>query len=638
MTRHFQFQELTLYGADSHFTYGFQPGVNLILGPVGSGKTSLLELMKYALGGSAVLSPAVQEGVLAAAVKIDVGDESAVLLRQIGSTTVTAHSADGGALGTYSVVAGRSQPPISDLLLRLLDIPALRIPRSRRNPTGESSRLTFFDVYQYLYLSQTEIDRSVVSHLESYREPKRRATFELLYGLSNALLLDLEVQRGELREELANEQRRAEHIRAFLTAADQPDVDQLRRQRERAAASLESAQAKVRALRESVRSESQAADPSRQRLAELEALQDLDRSRLQAATVGIQGLQGLAAQLDLDLQRIVKSIAADKILSGLEFKLCPRCLRIVDATRVQDGTCYLCLQPEDVADLRSHLEDESRRVEQQRDETRELIAEDEREIAVLRDAIDSRAGEIASVRAAVDEGTANFVSPRFAEIEASAAEVGSLATLVTDLEKANRLWVQHGAIEARARAFSAQIVEVDSQIAAARAALSDGIERVRTLSSMFGETLEQFQLPWLETASVDLQTYLPVVNGRSFEELSSGGMKTLVNDAYHIAALRYALAYADSLLPLLQVIDSPRKNLGSGPEDRALSSNLYRRIRAIQDAFGRDFQMIVADNDAPEIARGYPTIGLSYQSPSVPFLHHPGPELVESIGGPSRQG
>ena len=109
-------------------------------------------------------------------------------------------------------------------------------------------------------------------------------------------------------------------------------------------------------------------------------------------------------------------------------------------------------------------------------------------------------------------------------------------------------------------------------------------------------------------------------------------MKTLVNDAYHLAALRYALVYADSLMPLLQVIDSPRKNLGSGPEDRVLSENLYRRIRVLQDAFNDSFQMIVADNDAPDIAREFSTTLLGYENPSIPFADHPGPEHVQSIG------
>lgn len=638
MTRRFQFRELTLYAPDRHYTYQFVPGVNLIVGPVGSGKTSLLELLKYALGGSAVLSPAVQETVVAASVAVEIGRRSIVLLREVGSTTVTTHSSEGEQLGVHSIAAGRSNPPISDALLEWLDLPALRVPRSRRRPTSASSRLSFFDVYAYLYLSQTEIDRSVVAHLDSNRDPKRRATFELLYGLSNATLLDLDVQRGELTEERANEQRRLDSIRAFLAAAGQPNREQIRRQRELAAASVEVAQATLRALRLDARSSSHIADSGRQLLRQLQATQDLEREDLAETVAGADRLRSLAAQLDLDAQRIEKAISADEVMSGLEFRVCPRCLQPLEQHRVEQGACYLCLQVEDQVDLRARLEDELRRVQLQRLETVDLLSEDERAIAELRSSTESRAAEIEHVREEIDRASAEFVSPRFAAIEETSTDIGRLAAQLDDFGRIGRLWDEYGAVESRIRELDRRLEDIGARMEEARAGLNDGVERVATLATLFAEILEQFQLPWLETATIDLQTYLPIVNGRSFEELSSGGMKTLVNDAYHLASLRYALAYADSLLPLIQVIDSPRKNLGSGPEDRVLSTNLYRRIRALQDAFGDTFQIIIADNDVPEIAAGFPSIELSYEEPSIPFQVHPGPDQVETIGGAQAPG
>ena len=60
-----------------------------------------------------------------------------------------------------------------------------------------------------------------------------------------------------------------------------------------------------------------------------------------------------------------------------------------------------------------------------------------------------------------------------------------------------------------------------------------------------------------------------MVGGKRLEELSSGGMKTLVNDAYFLAGLTYALRVpSETHLPLLSIIDTPRKNFGSHPDDR----------------------------------------------------------------------
>jgi DNA repair exonuclease SbcCD ATPase subunit len=632
MTTGLQYRELTLYGAQEHFTYSFEPGVNVIVGPVGSGKTSLLELMKYTLGGDGTLSPAVQDSVVSSAVKVEFGTETIVLTRHLGSSSVEAYQPDGAHLGTYSTVAGRINAPISDLLLGALGIPALRVPRSRTRPTSASSRLTFFDVYAYLYLDQTEIDRSVVSHLDSYREPKRRATFELLYGLSNATLLDLEVQRGELREALANEQRKAAEIRNFLIAAEQPGVDATRRELERVAAALEAGRMDLRRLRDASRAGTPQADPNRERLNQLEELRTSARQHVADLSASCEALRSLVAQLELDAQRLQKSLGADAVLSGLEFAICPRCLQSVAATRADAGDCYVCLQRENPGDARERLREEHVRVEEQRQETVDLLEEDEAELRRARARVEELDEQIAVARVELDQATAQYVSPRFAAVQEAGSEVGRLEARLTALQSVMRLWEQFGSLEDESRRLQARLAEVDAAITEARASLSAGLERVATLSELFAETLVQFQLPWLETASISAQSYLPVINGRSFEELLSGGMKTLVNDAYHLAALRYALVYADSLMPLIQILDSPRKNLGSGPDDRVLAENLYRRIRALEDSFGPRFQIIVADNDLPRVAREFRAITLSYETPGVPFAQHPGPEAVESIG------
>ena len=633
MTTHFQFRDLTLYGTAARHTYQFHPGVNLIIGPIGSGKTSLLELLKYTLGGDGILSPAVQESVVSTSVTAELGSQVLVFTRRLGASLVETYMSDGLPLGTYATTAGRTNAPISDVLLEALGIPALRIPRSRLRPTSASSRLSFFDTYAYLYLAQTEIDRSVVGHLDSYRDPKRRAAFELLYGLSNAALMDLQVQRGELRDALANRQRQASEIRNFLAAADQPALDAAHRERDRADAALQAAHAHLRTLQTEARAATPSADPMRERLAAVEEARSVAKEQMLQLASGCEALRSLAAQLELDYQRVGKSLAAETVLSGLDFIICPRCLQSLGPGRGEEGGCYLCLQPESPADARQMLEEEERRVEAQRQETLGLLREDEAQLDRARSRVEELDDEITKRRAELDDATTRYISPRFAEVQEAGAEAGRLEARLASLDSAIRIWNRFGAIEKDVHDTQMRLTGVEAQITETRGSLAAGLERVSTLSGLFSETLQQFKLPWLETAALDLGTYLPIVNGRSFEELSSGGMKTLVNDAYHFAALRYALVYADSLMPLLQIIDSPRKNLGSGPEDRALTENLYRRVRALQDAFGATFQMIVADNDAPALALQIPAIRLDYKNPGVPFAEHPGPEHVESIGG-----
>ena len=124
-----------------------------------------------------------------------------------------------------------------------------------------------------------------------------------------------------------------------------------------------------------------------------------------------------------------------------------------------------------------------------------------------------------------------------------------------------------------------------------------------------------------------------MVGGKRLEELSSGGMKTLINDAYFLAGLTYALrAPAETRLPPLILIDTPRKNFGSDVDDASAAVRIYNWIRRLQDSYGAErFQLIIADNDVPSEARSLHEIRLSYSKPLIDDLPHPGPEAVQTL-------
>ena len=85
--------------------------------------------------------------------------------------------------------------------MEALGIPEVRVSTSRRKFAARYTTVSFNDVFGYVYLSQSEIDRSTVNHLDAVRDPKRRSTFEVLYGLIDAEIADLQVQLGELADQ-----------------------------------------------------------------------------------------------------------------------------------------------------------------------------------------------------------------------------------------------------------------------------------------------------------------------------------------------------------------------------------------------------------------------------------------------------
>ncbi|MFJ3339192.1 hypothetical protein [Streptomyces sp. NPDC086766] len=147
-------------------------------------------------------------------------------------------------------------------------------------------------------------------------------------------------------------------------------------------------------------------------------------------------------------------------------------------------------------------------------------------------------------------------------------------------------------IKAERRQVNKDIREKSEQLKVSQSLLGD-------LSTEFGRLLTGWNLPWVETAVIDRDTYLPVVNGQPFESLqaSGGGLATSVNLAYSLTHLTSGLDHADVLVPSLLVIDSPRKAFGNNASDRQRAAEIYSRFRTLADAYGERLQMIIADND-----------------------------------------
>ena len=98
-------RNVRLIAAERSYSFDFVPGVNVIVGPVGVGKTSLLELIRFGLERNALLSPAVLPVWRQLALSVDAGEASFLLLRGIASqrNRISVHDPDGRPITTVTV-------------------------------------------------------------------------------------------------------------------------------------------------------------------------------------------------------------------------------------------------------------------------------------------------------------------------------------------------------------------------------------------------------------------------------------------------------------------------------------------------------------------------------------------------------
>jgi hypothetical protein len=624
-------RQLTLEGTAST-TYSFRDGVNVIVGAVGTGKSSMLELIKYAMGGSGILSGAVRDGVSSVAVLIELNGVGHVFRRLIDAREIELRSASTGQVVEKCHVTGtKSERSVSDVLLELLGLPRLSVPRSAARPTAETTSITFFDMLAYMYARQTEIDRSVVYHLDPIREPKRKATFEVLYGLADESIAVLQLRVGQLNTDIADGKRRNREIEAFLARANEPTEFELRLKVEALTLALTRVSQHLTDIREGARQATPFADDDRKTLMLAEAALAAAEHEAALATAELERFRRVIAQLELGIERIERSLVAGGMLSPIEFVKCPRCLQSLRGREDDRGHCIVCGLPEPTGMGSDDLQAERERTEAQLLETVALMAITTSGLGQAHAEAARLEAEVRSVRVRVDTRTVEFVSPLADEIEGASRE---LATLEGQRQAALRslgLWAQHKAGLDRVAGLETDLRQTAEDLKRSRMRLEAGRVRVVTLSDLFDDLLREFRYPWYESARIDVDTYLPVVNGESFEA-ASGGMKTLINVAYHVAGLRYGIQQGDSLLPLFLMIDSPRKNLGSeNVDDKEIGSQIYSRFRTMQDANPLGFQLIIADNDIPIGVEDFNAIHLDYEHPLVPGIRHPGPGRVEPI-------
>jgi hypothetical protein len=226
------------------------------------------------------------------------------------------------------------------------------------------------------------------------------------------------------------------------------------------------------------------------------------------------------------------------------------------------------------------------------------------------------------IRGIVEQATAPHRS-RAAQLQERLGALRGERLMLSEAERVDQV-VREEARELQGT--SPALEALKERASAKRATLATARERVDELSATFAEILKRFTLPWLETAEVDRDTYLPRVNGRSLRDLSSGGMKATANVAYYMAILVTALRDREVLTPRFLMLDSIRKDYGGGEKDLARAERIYDYLRTLQDmqhtpgALAADFQLIVVDNDLPKpFETAFNTIPIDPDRPLISF-------------------
>jgi hypothetical protein len=660
----FRLDALHLRTSGGEVRYEFRGPLTVLAGEVGTGKSTLLEAVKYALGGRGLLTPIMQESVGNVSVEVTAGDSRFRLSRGVGRTQASEVAVTDlitrEPVGLFPVVAplGRSAETLSHFLLEALGIPVLSVASGRRRSqgAGRASSLTFNDVWSFVYVDQLEIDRSIAHNRDTVREPKRRAVFELLFGLVDEEQFDLEVQLSNANRMLADAVREVATVRQFLEDTRSSDRRAVEQEHREAAATRDGAEGRLAAIEAD-------ADPGDPYVVALQDMTVVAQRRLDELTEEIRTL-AVAQQerrraldgLRLDRRRLVRLWVADARLAAIEFQTCPRCMQQLSGRPVPTGACRLCLQPvegeltaaaetalsgegslfPDAQMERQSVADAARDAEAvditvQETELESLLAAGEQELAILQQQLAQTQAHLDYLRQTTDERTAVFATPRLAAVRQASADLASARERLLATERTLRQWDRVADLEAVAAAAARTRDELKEQVDEAVRRSEERRQIVATMSSDYQDTVHRLGVPGVTEAHLDPKSYLPVVGGTPFDRVSNGGgIRTALIVAYWVTLLATALREPTTLFPSILILDTPRKAMGAGED---LASRLYRQLATLTEAYeARGVQIIVADNELPSVYRKrWQELHFDYDEPAIPTVEHPGPGEVPTV-------
>ncbi|MEV1092393.1 AAA family ATPase [Streptomyces microflavus] len=578
-----------------------------VFGPIDTGKTTLVDCIKYALGLPVAWREVPGQRLQTVTLFLRIEGMRIGLRRSVVKDVSRVELLDSNGGGVEEILDVAPQPDsgrrvVGEVLLDLLGLGEMFAPPSAVALLGAGARLTFEQLYAMCYLTQDVVDGTESVRGKANTAQSYRTVVELLLGLIDGPMRVLTARKDELSRTLSDLRRRAETISAFLTGSAADLETELARSHDEEHAALQ----RLEEFKGRMRAATAHADPLRRRVQEAE--QVLERCRRAVA----DGEHALAR-----LQQKVKELAHQRDNGPSRRSPCPVCCADLTLRPVPEGDCPLCLSELDPAVLAQALHT-----------AQDALAAAERQLTEQVKAHSEAQTAWEQARIELDARTREEISPLAAQIELLAAAHATARTRTTMLERE---------LEPHRR-----LAELHRSVQSAEDELKGVREEIRTRKNLLAHrqtTLGEFEEHFTELAgSVDLpgdpgarlnhSSLLPQVRAGNLTKVGHG-VRCAINVVYRMAFLSYALVTGATDLPSFLVIDSPRKNVGYGHDDQELVGRLYTHfldhiagVRNGSTLRTRPHQIIIVDNDLPQLPKRLlnqmHTIELTRDHPLVP--------------------
>lgn len=605
---------LVLRGVTKNYEARFKSGLNVIWGDMDTGKSSILNLIDYCLGGSnnQLQYAEIVSNTRVAYLEADLNGTTVTIERDLTDTKgpVRVYSCSYDEVGRVfprfmSASPGESMPDgwLSNFILECLSIPRVLIKESRKDDAN-SDRLSFRDLMKLIYLKQTKVGSDgLLDHGNPIVFNKNVEVQKFVFNIHSELLTQL---RGELAFE-AGEQRallaERDAVHKFLSAIN-VSVDGKKSSSERAEIKqieLENVELDIKRLKSSFALTSELAVEMKKALSILRSELVRVTEKISEVTRKRDNFARLRETYLLDFDNLKAASYAHEVLGSLpeldKSLTCPLCSSSVTIN-------LACAEPKVIDNEIRSLKNRITGLDEAIDRTKTKIIELQKEQSEISNTLQAK--------------TSGFDRENFAELS-------GLVQSIEELEKVRTtIGIECAEIE-RTEAISHRFDDIDKQLQN-KAVTIERIKRAikdaetgatnpnavfEMLSGLFSSYMHHSGLKNVFDAYVDSR-FTPYFRNISYYQTSSGGVRTIASVGAFLVRLLYLLDKGGQL-PSLLMIDTPGQNIGrykryddSESTDPAVYEKIYEQILAVINfAKERELpcQVIMVDNDLPSILK-----------------------------------
>ena len=605
-------RKLVVKGVSSTYEAVFKEGLNIIWGDMDCGKSSVLNLIDYCLGGKneSLLYEELSAKGRSALLEIDLNGSICTFERSIsddqGAIKVFMCKIEG--IGeTYPMLMsgspGKSMPDgwVSDFILDSLGIAKVSIKESRLRDDANSDRLSFRDLMKLLYLKQTKIGAdSLLNYGNGALFNKNVEVQKFVYNIHDdkisALSQDLAAETAELNKLRSNQIA----VSKFLT-----DV-------------------KISIQGTSVDEQLQTVETDLETLDESSVALKKDYKFATALALSMAGeISSLKTKVADTNRTIDENLRKYKSFSSLKSTYISdlECLKISKLTResvsadlIKDHrlSCPLCRS--EVPLSAEYLEDEAIDSEIKSIKNRvsglqgmldglweqnQALERDEQQITEVL--------KTASVK--FDTLNIDNISALLKSIESVEKQKVELRVKIAQFKRDIAINNKYDDLEKKIESKESVVSRLKQSIKFAQDALVGLDEIVKVLSGIFRKYVRNSGLQNVRDVYLD-RKFIPHFRDMSYYITSSGGVRTITSILSFTARLKYLLKQPGNL-PTFLMVDTPGQNIGrnvrddeeSDVSDPVVYDKIFKRFSSIckfAARGGRKCQIIVVDNDLPK--------------------------------------